>query len=158
MLFHMLLLSYSLLALVSLPLYEFFILVDLVCFFFFFSSRRRHTRSLYDWSSDVCSSDLTGEVPFRRPTPVETMHALAFDETPSMNSLRPNLPAELERIVSRCLQKRPEDRYPEARSLIEDLRVLRRETESGLVRRFSLKDRIGDSFDRLTHLKPSEYS
>src|SRR5476649_1539685 len=28
--------------------------------FFFFSSRRRHTRSLCDWSSDVCSSDLTG--------------------------------------------------------------------------------------------------
>src|SRR5215211_8013693 len=26
---------------------------------FFFSSRRRHTRSLCDWSSDVCSSDLT---------------------------------------------------------------------------------------------------
>src|SRR6266496_5131603 len=29
-------------------------------FFFFFSSRRRHTRSLRDWSSDVCSSDLLG--------------------------------------------------------------------------------------------------
>src|SRR5437588_13046273 len=27
-------------------------------FFFLFSSRRRHTRSLCDWSSDVCSSDL----------------------------------------------------------------------------------------------------
>src|SRR5947207_12208988 len=27
---------------------------------FFFSSRRRHTRSLCDWSSDVCSSDLMG--------------------------------------------------------------------------------------------------
>src|SRR5260221_10375442 len=27
---------------------------------FFFSSRRRHTRSLCDWSSDVCSSDLVG--------------------------------------------------------------------------------------------------
>src|SRR5204863_5457316 len=30
----------------------------LLAFFFFFSSRRRHTRSLRDWSSDVCSSDL----------------------------------------------------------------------------------------------------
>src|ERR671916_2643419 len=30
---------------------------DVFCFFFF-SSRRRHTRSLCDWSSDVCSSDL----------------------------------------------------------------------------------------------------
>src|SRR2546422_7293473 len=27
--------------------------------FFFFSSRRRHTRCSRDWSSDVCSSDLT---------------------------------------------------------------------------------------------------
>src|SRR5690349_21949647 len=26
--------------------------------FFFFTNRRRHTRSLRDWSSDVCSSDL----------------------------------------------------------------------------------------------------
>src|SRR5689334_4849541 len=31
-------------------------------FFFFFSSRRRHTRWNCDWSSDVCSSDLTIEV------------------------------------------------------------------------------------------------
>src|SRR5256885_1730369 len=29
-------------------------------FFFFFSSRRRHTRLQGDWSSDVCSSDLSG--------------------------------------------------------------------------------------------------
>src|SRR5437588_499113 len=34
------------------PLETFFLFV------FFFSSRRRHTRSLCDWSSDVCSSDL----------------------------------------------------------------------------------------------------
>src|SRR5690349_23405311 len=29
---------------------------------FFFSSRRRHTRSLRDWSSDVCSSDLSKDL------------------------------------------------------------------------------------------------
>src|SRR5699024_11902647 len=28
-------------------------------YIFFFSSRRRHTRSKRDWSSDVCSSDLS---------------------------------------------------------------------------------------------------
>src|SRR5216683_5746084 len=34
----------------------------MVCIiFFFFSSRRRHTRSDRDWSSDVCSSDLSRE-------------------------------------------------------------------------------------------------
>src|SRR5260221_10564267 len=40
----------------------------------FFSSRRRHTRSLCDWSSDVCSSDLNiGFTEFRRfPDKVRT--------------------------------------------------------------------------------------
>src|SRR6267143_5387767 len=35
-------------------------------FFFFFSSRRRHTRWNCDWSSDVCSSDLTRRLQLRR--------------------------------------------------------------------------------------------
>src|SRR2546422_8120305 len=35
----------------------------LFCFCFFFSSRRRHTRCSRDWSSDVCSSDLSLEDP-----------------------------------------------------------------------------------------------
>src|SRR5262249_56816127 len=34
-------------------------LVVSAVFFFFFSSRRRHTRLVSDWSSDVCSSDLS---------------------------------------------------------------------------------------------------
>src|SRR5205807_4438981 len=34
---------------------------------FFFSSRRRHTRLQGDWSSDVCSSDLSRRAPSRRP-------------------------------------------------------------------------------------------
>src|SRR5438034_6981260 len=38
--------------------FVFFLFFFSVLFFFFFSSRRRHTRSLCDWSSDVCSSDL----------------------------------------------------------------------------------------------------
>ena len=34
-------------------------IVLFVIIFFFFSSRRRHTRYWRDWSSDVCSSDLS---------------------------------------------------------------------------------------------------
>src|ERR1022692_2746229 len=36
---------------------------------FFFSSRRRHTRLQGDWSSDVCSSDLVGQIAVIRPKP-----------------------------------------------------------------------------------------
>src|SRR5690349_23098209 len=46
---------------------------------FFFSSRRRHTRSLRDWSSDVCSSDLIRANTLARGNSgvrVETLEAL----------------------------------------------------------------------------------
>src|SRR2546427_3908618 len=36
-------------------------------FYFFFSSRRRHTRFDCDWSSDVCSSDLIGDILLTTP-------------------------------------------------------------------------------------------
>src|SRR5438132_7835692 len=52
-----------------------YVFKDYFFYFFFFSSRRRHTRSLCDWSSDVCSSDLLSTVltieraPFETPDP-----------------------------------------------------------------------------------------
>src|SRR5207249_1855045 len=48
-------------------------------FFFFFSSRRRHTRSKRDWSSDVCSSDLSTQLTWfdRRGKPLATLGAPA---------------------------------------------------------------------------------
>src|SRR5438874_13364869 len=42
---------------------------------FFFSSRRRHTSSLRDWSSDVCSSDLSKRSPTLRPFQLERNEA-----------------------------------------------------------------------------------
>src|SRR5690606_39805949 len=35
---------------------------NLCYYIFFYSSRRRHTRFSRDWSSDVCSSDLPGQL------------------------------------------------------------------------------------------------
>src|SRR2546429_1179937 len=48
--------------------------------YFFFSSRRRHTRCSRDWSSDVCSSDLTAaEVDRARNTfETQTIRNLQF--------------------------------------------------------------------------------
>src|SRR5690349_24108702 len=45
------------------------------CILFFFSSRRRHTRSLRDWSSDVCSSDLRSIQSGGRTAPGDTASA-----------------------------------------------------------------------------------
>src|SRR5260221_3667723 len=46
--------------------------------FFFFSSRRRHTRSLCDWSSDVCSSDLFDHVAFGYGPAVPVLKDVSF--------------------------------------------------------------------------------
>src|SRR2546428_4622250 len=48
--------------------------------FFFFSSRRRHTRSDRDWSSDVCSSDLFGEMALIDDEP-RSAHVIAMEDS-----------------------------------------------------------------------------
>ncbi len=99
----------------------------------------------------------TGQSPFRRENFMDSLHAVAFDETPPMNSLRAHVPEELQRIVSRCLRKRPEDRYPNARLLAADLRRLRRDTEAGMVRQTSWRQHLMDTWEQLRHRPPSRY-
>ena len=55
---------------------------------------------------------LAGERAFTGPSPVETLHAV-LAEDPDMSALPASRPA-LRRIVSRCLEKRPEDRFNSA--------------------------------------------
>lgn len=100
----------------------------------------------------------TGEVPFLRPTPTQVMHAIVFAKAPPIHSMQPNLPGDFQRIVSRCLEKSPADRYANARALIEDLRALRRKMETGQADKLSLKERLQVAFDRLADIKPSEYA
>src|SRR5437764_14358300 len=56
--------------------------MPLSLFVFFFSSRRRHTRYIGDWSSDVCSSDLSEAAP--QPAPTRQADAPAL--SPAMNA------------------------------------------------------------------------
>src|SRR5689334_25442885 len=51
----------------------------LLVFFFFFSSRRRHTRWNCDWSSDVCSSDLQGQIIYTDLDPDLSLIRAAYD-------------------------------------------------------------------------------
>ncbi len=64
---------------------------------------------------------VTGARAFRAATPAETAAAILKDTPPPM----PQAPRELERIVSRCLAKRPEDRFQSARELCVALGALR---------------------------------
>ncbi len=74
---------------------------------------------------------VTGELPFKGDTPLDTMHAIAYEEARPVTVVRRNLSPQVHRIVSRCLRKRPEDRYPDAGALASDLKRLKLDLESG---------------------------
>src|SRR5699024_11317901 len=49
----------------------------------FFSSRRRHTRSKRDWSSDVCSSDLSDDYSVELKQGITTGYSEDFESEPA---------------------------------------------------------------------------
>jgi serine/threonine-protein kinase len=49
------------------------------------------------------------------------MIAHARDEVVPPSRLQPDVPADLERVILRCLAKNPEDRFPDADSLEQAL-------------------------------------
>src|SRR5699024_12232084 len=57
--------------------------------FFFFSSSRRHTSSKRDWSSDVCSSDLTKPIRGLATIGIATLSTNLFQCTPTPAAATP---------------------------------------------------------------------
>jgi serine/threonine-protein kinase len=74
------------------------------------------------WSLGVVLFELlTGKVPFGGETiPVACVKVLC-DEPASLREERPELPAELEAVVRRCLCKQPDERYPSVKELAQAL-------------------------------------
>ena len=58
-----------------------------------------------------------GKPTFGRPTSADTMSAILNEEPPSISQLSPETPAALERVVRRCLEKNPEQRFQSASDL-----------------------------------------
>jgi len=71
---------------------------------------------------------LTGQRAFKKPTATETMTAILNEDPPAVPQLAPNTPPALLRIVHRCLEKNPEQRFQSASDLAFALQAL---SESG---------------------------
>ena len=64
---------------------------------------------------------LTGRPPFREESPLDTLVQVLEGEPSAPRQLVPTIPAELETICLRCLEKDPERRYSSAANLAQDL-------------------------------------
>jgi hypothetical protein len=64
---------------------------------------------------------LTGEPPFRGPTPQATLEQVARHTVRSPRRLRPEIPGDMEAICLACLAREPGARYANARALADDL-------------------------------------
>lgn len=83
------------------------------------------------WSLGVVMFEmLTGELPFRRDHASAVVHAVIHDATPSISALRPGVPAELQRIVEKALQKDVKKRWQSASEMEA---ALKRLTGSGVL-------------------------
>ena len=86
------------------------------------------------WSLSVTwYESLTGIQPFRRPTTLAILRAIADDSVRPLRDLCPQIPALAEQVVARALEKDPELRYQHARDFATDLRRVLRDLEPGRV-------------------------
>jgi serine/threonine-protein kinase len=80
-----------------------------------------------DFRSDIFSLGIvlyqcvTGQKPFIEDDSRTVMQKIRLDRHVSARKMAPNVPRSLERILARCMEKIPANRYPSTQALIDDL-------------------------------------
>ena len=75
-----------------------------------------HRSDIFSFGS-VFSEMLSGRRAFRRDSAIETMRAILKEDPAGFEETNGNVPPPLERIVRRCLEKRPDERFQSARDI-----------------------------------------
>ena len=74
---------------------------------------------------------LSGDRPFKGVSSPALMSAILRDTPPSVTEKRDDIPEGLDRLLSRLIEKRPEDRVQTARDVFNELRHVRKQLEPG---------------------------
>jgi len=74
------------------------------------------------WAFGVLAYEMmTATLPFEGSTQMELFSKILRGQFVPATVLKPNVPQELERVITHCLRRKPEDRYPSMASLRQDL-------------------------------------
>ena len=79
----------------------------------------------------VLTEMLTGTAPFVHDNRIDTMHAILHRDPRFPSDGRPELPFDLQRILTKALAKTPKDRYQTIVDLAEELKTLKRDLDLG---------------------------
>jgi len=78
---------------------------------------------------------LAGQLPFRGEHDAALMYEVVNVEPPSLLDLQKNVDTELNRIVTKCLEKDRDERYQSMREIVVDLKRYKRDSEGKKVER-----------------------
>jgi eukaryotic-like serine/threonine-protein kinase len=82
------------------------------------------------WSLGVVLYEMiTRHAPFKSETASDTSAAILKTEPPPLSEFVPEVPAEIERIARKALQKNREERYQGIKDMLLDLKTLRRDLD-----------------------------
>ena len=79
----------------------------------------------------ICYEMVTGELPFRGNNSADMISSILRDRPANIRESNPSMPPQLDRLISRCLEKEPERRYQNAEEFREELGDLQRRLVSG---------------------------
>jgi serine/threonine-protein kinase len=71
----------------------------------------------------------TGKRPFEGDSVIKSLYSLIYEPAPQIKDLNPSAPADLQRIVRRCLAKDREARYQSIKEVAIELKDLRKDLE-----------------------------
>lgn len=74
---------------------------------------------------------VTGHRPFEADSVIKTLHKVVYEPAPPIKDFNPDAPAELQRIVRRCLMKDPDERFQTIKDVAIELKEVRREMAEG---------------------------
>ena len=74
---------------------------------------------------------LSGRPPFQASSRIDTLYAILHDETPKLLGMGADERSLLQPIVDRCLEKDPDKRYQSMSELLDDVKRVRLQLESG---------------------------
>lgn len=97
----------------------------------------------------------TGKLPFKATTLMEIIYAQLKTPPIKPSDVISNLPQELERIILKCLEKEPEQRYPAVRELLQDVNRLAETNLSSSIERLEellKKDPKNPEWNRLLEI------